>query len=114
MIKPREIFRRYVEDALLRDVLGKRYERTPKDEKEETLNKLRDKGYIEQEVDKIMGEVARHFRKQTTNGVILDTGAHLLFTVLIAWGVNETQWPAVIGVALLNSIFIGYRLHQER
>lgn len=116
MSELRDITRRYVEDETLRDYLESEYETTSTEKKERLLNTLRRRGEIDRQVDYILDAFRvdieknspRSKRRKTWN--IFYAVFNLLFTILIAYTVNITNWPVVWGLfvasVLVNVFYV--------
>jgi Flp pilus assembly protein TadB len=104
--------RRGVEEEALKDFLEGEYETTDREEKERLLNKLRQRGDIDREVNATIKDFQSRVtevnekaenRKRTIKKIKNSAFAILngILTTLIAFAVNKEVWPFIWGLVAL-------------
>ena len=110
MSKLRDIVENHVETKALEDYYEKDVEQIVPAEMERTLGFLREKGHIEQEVDKILNEFLSYTEKVSPKKrnrkfyKIVYVAVNAIATALISYGVNSRDLILIYGGILLYII----------
>ena len=104
----RAIIRSYVEHQVIQEYYGANYFKVPPGQIIRTLEFLRSKGYIDQEIERIIDGFiiqvnktkSRQRKKYNISYVVLN----LVITPLISYAVNIENWVFVCGLSLISLV----------